>query len=83
MLKPIYTGVLQALTLVDDVKKLKSDEKEMRQVRGDEVALIPQDLQVLGRNCPLKNEKPLLVVLAFVIFGDAKAHFRRLIVFHV
>ena len=31
MLKPLYSGLIQALTLVEDVIKLKSGEKETRQ----------------------------------------------------
>lgn len=31
MLKSVYAGMIQVLTLVDDVKKLKSEEKELRQ----------------------------------------------------
>jgi hypothetical protein len=31
MLKPIYSTVVQAVTLIEDVKKLKANEKELRQ----------------------------------------------------
>jgi hypothetical protein len=65
MLNSVYASLIQALTLVEDVKKLKSEDKELRQELNEIVRLVTEwrQEQIHDREIALRDRENLLLRL--------------------